>query len=427
MDYRLIPPEGWLEAAATLPASKSVAARILTVNAIAGKAPCTADGMCDDTLALVSALNNLERAGTEHVTIDIDGAGTAMRFLTALAAAIDGTDVTLTGNRRMLDRPIGQLVDALSTLGADISYMDKEGFPPLHIRGRRIKGGEVEIDATVSSQFVSALMMIAPAMERGLKITMRGDAVSMPYIFLTAHIMEQAGAETEIYGGDTVEIRPGCYKEMEYHEEADWSAAATWYSITALSGGEVTIDGLDSNSRQPDRRLAEIFHLLGVNTESAPGGGVTLSAHPDAHARLDLDMAPTPDIIPSVAVTCAMLGIPFTLSGISSLRVKECDRAEALATELRKVGVVISFPTPGVMTWDGRRLPVTELPRFATYGDHRMAMALAPVALYIPGIIIENPAVVSKSYPGFWQQLAEAGFMILDADAPLPDGEEAGN
>ncbi len=422
MDYRIIPPEGWLEATATLPSSKSVAARLLVINSLAGVKATMRPGMCDDTRAMVEALEALSAGAGE---VNIAGAGTAMRFLTAVAAATPGTDVTLTGNDRMNERPIGQLVDALRRLGTDIIYKGKEGFPPLHIRGSRLAGGEVEIDATVSSQFISALMMIAPAMERGLKITLRGEPVSMPYARLTAHIMAQAGAEADIYGGDTVEVKPGKYHAVDYYEEADWSAAAPWYSIAALSGGEVTVAKLDEDSMQPDRRLAQIFHRIGVNTEFQPDGSALLSAHPDADARIDLDMAPTPDAVPSVAVTCAMLGIPFTLSGIGSLHIKECDRAEALATELRKVGVHVSFPTPAVMTWDGVRRPVAELPRFATYGDHRMAMALAPVALYIPGIVIEHPDVVTKSYPEFWKGLAEAGFMIIDADAPVPQGEEA--
>lgn len=425
MDYRIIPPEGWLEAEATLPWSKSVAARLLVINALAGEKPAAREGMCDDTAAMTRALDAILQPAAGHVTVDIDGAGTAMRFATAVAAVTPGTDVTLTGNERMLDRPVGPLVDALRSLGADITYEGAEGFPPLHIRGRRLDGGEVAIDATVSSQFVSALMMTAPLMQRGLKITLRGEAVSMPYAHLTAHIMNQAGAETDIYGGDTVEVKPGSYHRIDYYEEADWSAAAPWYSIAALSGGEVTVKSLDGNSRQPDRRLADIFHRIGVDTEFQPDGSALLSAHPDADARIDLDMSPTPDAVPSVAVTCAMLGLPFTLSGIATLRIKECDRAEALATELRKVGVELTFPASGTMTWDGRRRPVAELPRFATYGDHRMAMAFAPVGLYIPGIVIEHPEVVSKSYPGFWQGLAEAGFLIMDADAPVPDGEEA--
>lgn len=424
MDYRILPPEGWVEAAATLPSSKSVAARLLVINALAGVTPAAHDGMCDDTRAMVSGLQALAGAGSTPVTVDIGGAGTAMRFLTAYAAATPGVDVTLTGNDRMLVRPIGPLVDALRSLGADINYIGEPGFPPLHIRGSRLHGGEAEIDATVSSQFISALMMIAPRMESGLKLTLRGEPVSMPYARLTAAIMEKAGAETDIYGGDTIDIKPGVYKAMEYFEEADWSAAAPWYSITALSGGEATISSLDGNSRQPDRRLAEIFQCIGVNTEFQPDGSALLTAHPDADARIDIDMSPTPDAVPSVAVTCAMLGIPFTLSGIDSLHIKECDRAEALGAELEKVGVRVEFPTPGIMTWDGVRRPVTQLPRFATYGDHRMAMALAPVALYMPGIVVEHPEVVSKSYPGFWQGLADAGFVVLDADAPMPQGEE---
>ncbi len=428
MDYRIFPPDGWLEATVGLPLSKSVAARRLVIAFLSGRVPVMEQDapLPDDTRVLLDALGAL--AGDAPVdTVDVAGAGTAMRFLTAAVAATPGLETRLTGNARMKQRPVGHLVDALRGLGADISYIEEEGYPPLHVKGRTLKGGEIAIDAEVSSQFTSALMMIAPLMERGLKITLLGEPVSMPYLKLTASMMEQAGAEVDIYGGDTVEIKPGKYSAAaSLADEPDWSAAAPWYGITALSGGEVTVDGLDSGSAQPDRALADIYHRLGVDTAFQPGEAV-LTAHPDAHARFELDMGGTPDSVPAVAVTCAMLGIPFTISGVATLRLKECDRIEALMTELAKVGVSITLPAEGVMAWDGRRFPITEMPRFDSHGDHRMVMALAPVALYIPGIIINDAGVVSKSYPGFLDDLAAAGFTLIDADAPLPGPEEAGD
>lgn len=427
MDYRIIPPEGWLEATVELPLSKSVAARRLVISFLTGAIPAVAGdaALPDDTRVLLDALTRL-RDARGPMKIYIDGAGTVMRFLTAAVAVTPGLDVEITGNDRMLHRPIMELAEALVELGADINYTGADGYPPLHIRGKRLSGGEIEIDGGVSSQFVSALMMIAPLMEAGLKISLRGEVVSLPYVRLTAAIMESAGAEVDIYGGDTIEIKPGGYSNISaMADETDWSAAAPWYSITALSGGEVTARGLNGNSRQPDRQLADIFHKLGVDTGFSDGAAV-LTAHPDAHARLDLDMTGTPDAVPAVVVTCAMLGIPFVISGLSTLRIKECDRVEALVTELAKVGVQINLPAEGVMAWDGRRLPILEVPRFATYGDHRMVMAFVPVALYIPGIIVENADVVSKSYPGFLNDLSEAGF-ILEPEFTVSDidAEEA--
>lgn len=422
MDYRIFPPEGWLEATVTLPLSKSMSARALVINSLAGAVP-DCDGMaeCDDTRLIAVGLSH-EASGL----INVGAAGTAMRFLTAYYAARPGAEVTLDGDERMRQRPIGPLVKALRQVGAEIEYVGQEGFPPINIKGRRLHGGCVEMDGSVSSQFASAIMIVAPLMEQGLRITLRGEIVSLPYIMMTLWMMEQAGAKGEFYGGDTVEIAPGEYSPVRFTIEGDWSAAAPWYEIEALSSGEVVISNIAADSIQGDSALAGLFHKVGVITDFDPdeADGTLLTVHPDPDARLDIDLSATPDIVPSLTVACCMLGLPFRFSGLATLALKECDRKASLVAEMRKIGVEIAEEAVGVISWDGRRHPVYELPRFATYGDHRMAMALAPVSVYIPGIVIEDVEVVSKSYPGFWDDLASAGFTLLDGDAPLDAGDD---
>lgn len=413
MAIRIYPPEDFLEARVTLPLSKSMSARALIMAALTpGASLPSGVARCDDTDSLLHALD------TPGATdIDIGAAGTAMRFLTAYYAAVpSAAPVRLDGSGRMRRRPIGVLVDALRSLGARIEYAGEEGYPPLVIHGTRLQGGEVEMDASVSSQYISALLMIAPVMERGLRINLTGDAVSTPYIRMTLAMMTRLGADASFTGPDTIEVSPGGYDPSAIPPaiEADWSAAAPWYEIEALSAGAVSITNLPVDaSVQGDRALARIYSRLGVVTVARGDEGIPeLTPDPDADARAAIDFTPCPDLAQCVAVTCAMLGTPFRFTGLSTLAIKETDRMEALRRELFKVGVVITIPAPGMMEWDGTRVPVTRLPVFDTYDDHRMAMCLAPVALYIPGIIINHPEVVSKSYPGFWDDLTAAGFII---------------
>lgn len=419
MNYRVIPPDGFVEACVSLPLSKSMSNRALIINALTpGTGPLTAVADCDDTRAIIEALAKGEGE------INIGAAGTAMRFLTACFAAMPGKKVVLDGSERMRRRPIGPLVDALRRLGAAIEYAGDEGFPPLVISGSRLSGGEIDIDASVSSQFLSALLMAAPAMERGIMLHLNGEPVSRPYILMTLKMMEKAGVESEFYG-DTITIAPQTYQNHDFVIEGDWSAAAPWYQIEAMSSGAVSVANLVDNSCQGDRVLADIYSRLGVDTDfEGEEGGTDLLANPDQDARLTLDFTAMPDLVPAVTVTCAMLGIPFRFSGLSTLRVKECDRIEALIEELAKTGVMIGTDPGDVMVWEGQRRPISELPRFGTHDDHRMAMALAPIALYIPGIVIEDAEVVTKSYPGFWDDLTAAGFMLVDGDAPIPQPEE---
>ena len=407
MDYRITPPEEILEATATLPRSKSIITRAMVMAAIASK---TYTGslaeVCDDTATLAGILSRPLQG-----TIDVGPAGTAMRFLCALCAATEGADCLLTGSERMLRRPIGPLVETLRSLGADIAYEGADGFPPLRIKGRRLTGGGT------SSQFISALMMVAPLMSAPLKISLLGDVSSRPYIAMTAEMMRRRGIDVEMdLDSVTVPDTPYRYRSPEDDDEADWSAAAFWYEIAALTAGWVTIPGLRQRSLQGDSASAELFERLGVLTEYGDEGA-ELSATPDLYSRFDAALSDMPDAVPALAVTAAMAGIPFRISGIGSLHDKECDRIEALIAELAKLGMLAETEEYGtVLSWDGRRRPISELPVYDTYGDHRMAMALAPVAVFVPGIVIRDAGVVAKSYPGFWDDLRRAGFTVEDAE-----------
>lgn len=407
MDYKIFPPEEILETSVTLPLSKSISARALVMAALGSSEPQEL-AVCDDTEAMKLAL-----ADKDSGTIDIGAAGTAMRFLTAYFAAVPGRTVTLDGCERMRQRPIGPLVDALRELGADINYAGAEGFPPLTITGRRLAGGEISMDSTVSSQFVSAVMMVAPMMERPLQLRLEGETVSGPYIKMTAAMMRSRGIEVEL-GRGSVTVSPGRYGRCDIPVEGDWSAASFWYELAAVTAGWVTLTGLDSDSIQGDSVLKDIYPRLGVLTEFGDDGA-ELSATPDIYSRLDLDLSDTPDLVQPLAVTACAIGMPFTFTGVSALRIKETDRIDALCHELLKIGCVVETEGSNTLTWEGRRIPVGELPVFDTYGDHRMAMAFAPLSVFIPGIVIRDAEVVGKSYPEFWDHLRAAGFTITEA------------
>lgn len=417
MDYRIFPPDGILEARVDLPLSKSISNRALIINALTpGSSPLQEVAACDDTDVMVAAL------GSQSDYINVGAAGTAMRFLAAYfaAGAREGT-VVLDGSERMRQRPIGPLVDALRACGAEIEYAGEEGFPPLRITGRRLAGGEISIPASVSSQYISALLMIAPCMERGLTLHLDGEIMSLPYIRMTIAMMKQRGVRADFDEREgVVAVAPGIYDaSCPLPAEADWSAATFWYEIVALTAGWITLaGGLTERSLQGDAAACRIFGRLGVSTswEDVEDGDAELSGNPDADARLDLDMRDIPDMAQAVVVTCAMLGTPFSISGLDSLRIKETDRLEALRRELLKTGISVDIHADILkgltMSWDGSRRPIAASPEFDTYKDHRMAMAFAPVSVFIPGIIVRDVEVVAKSYPGYWDALREAGFIL---------------
>lgn len=420
----MFPPEELIEEAVIkMPPSKSVANRALMLASLtpgaALPAPQDPDGVCDDVRLMRSALEQWQQAPTEAHTFNLELAGTALRFLTARFAVAEGADVTLTGNERMLLRPVGPLVDALRDCGAEIEYLGREGFPPLRVRGRGLRGGEIEADPTVSSQFVSALLMVAPAMEEGLRLRLSGEPVSLPYIVMTLAMMERRGVEAE-REPLLIVVPRGTYRAVEPEEEGDWSAASYWYELTGVASAWLTLEGLSERSLQGDARARELFGELGVVTEPSEEveGALALQPSPEVFGRLTADLSDNPDLAPALVVGACMMGVPFRLTGLANLRVKECDRLKALQTEMGRIGLRLDIDDHATLEWDGNRRPIDQLPVFETYGDHRMAMALAPAACFLPGMVICGAECVAKSYPAYWDTLRSLGFTLRETPQP---------
>ncbi len=418
MNLRIFPPEEILETTVTrLPLSKSVSARALVLAALTPGASLPDPdqlAVCDDSEVLQRAL--------QHTTgeVNINASGTALRFLTAYYAATEGADVVLTGIERLRERPVAPLVDALRSLGADIEYMAADGCAPLRIRGRRLNGGTVRLDASLSSQYASALAMVGATMRGGLRIELGGQIPSQPYLTMTLAMMQARGVDAGMEGYAVV-VPEGTYKQVECESEPDWSAASYWYSIAAVTAGWVTLPGMKYPSVQGDSILATIGERLGVVTEF-DSDGAQLSASPEVYSRLDIDMSDYPDLVPALAVTAALVGIPFVLTGVANLRLKESDRIEAVQRNLRQLGIITQAGAD-VLSWEGERMPIAELPVIDPVGDHRIAMAFAAVAVYLPGMVINDCEVVEKSYPGFFDDLRDAGFTFADPSDPLPEPE----
>ena len=419
MDYRIFPPDEIVETTVALPPAKSIAARELIIDYLSGEALTLPDGEpCDDIRRLAEILSTPLEG-----TIDVGASGTAMRFLTALCAATEGVTVRLTGDDSLRARPVGPLVEALRSLGAEITCATREGFPPLDIRGRRLRGGELRLDVGVSSQYASALMLVAPTMEKPLTIRLEGRSELSPYIAMTAAVMGRRGIEVDC-DALAVEVATGRYSAGASEPERDWSAATFWYEIASLTAGWVTLPGLRADSLQGDRGVADLFARMGVVTEFT-SEGAELSADPDLYGHIDVDLSAMPDAVPAVAVTACMAGIPFMLRGVESLRHKESDRLAALRDELAKLGFVLTIENyDSELRWDGSRRPIHALPDFGSHGDHRIAMALAPVAVFVPGIVVRHAETASKSYPSYWHDLAAAGFRLADPSDPLPDPQQ---
>ena len=407
MNYTIKSPDS-LKASVKLPASKSICNRALILNALS-YSPYEIRNLsdCDDTEVMVKALNSNDR------DFDIKAAGTAMRFLTAFLSKVVG-EWTITGTERMKNRPIKILVDALNALGARVEYMEKEGYPPLRIFGSALQGGEISLAGGVSSQYISALLMIAPLMENGLTLHLEGVVISKPYINLTLQLMEQYGVKAE-WNGQTIKVRPQDYHPIPFTVESDWSAASYWYYMMALStNAEIELLGLFKNSLQGDAAGAKLFAQLGVGT-TYTDRGVVLKHNGNRTKKLNYNFVNEPDLAQTFVVTCVLLNIPFRFTGLQSLKIKETDRIEALKTELRKLGYLLADRGDSILEWNGERCEPQAHPVIATYEDHRMAMAFAPAALVLPeGIEIADPQVVSKSYPHYWGDLRTAGFIIID-------------
>ena len=436
MQYKILSP-GSVNSSIVLPSSKSISNRALAIGALAGSiASITNLSDCDDTEVMQRWLT--ERPST----VDVGAAGTSMRFSTALLAVGQGEHV-LTGSERMKNRPIKILVDALRRLGADISYVEKEGYPPLRIVGKGgLSYGSVSLPGNVSSQYISALMMIGPYLKDGLILTLTDKVISRPYIEMTMSLMRQFGAKVywdcssdESNGtvdeslesnsaddksteSNVIIVEPGRYAVKSFNVESDWSAASYWYEMVALSSegdARVLLPGLYEDSLQGDSKGREVFSLLGVKTEYTKDG-VLLSKKTREVDTLEYDFVKMPDLAQTFVVTCCMLGVPFHFTGLESLKIKETDRIVALKNEMAKLGFDLEDRNDSELLWDGRRRALTaeeyDSVAIDTYEDHRMAMAFAPVALVNGSIRINNPHVVSKSYPRYWDNLLAAGFQF---------------
>ncbi len=391
-------PQGTLR----LPASKSISNRLLILEFLFCQ-KLSAEGYAEagDTRVLQNALKALEE-GKER--IDLADAGTAMRFFTALAATVPG-ERELIGTDRMYQRPIAPLVEALRDIGAKVEYRGKEGFPPLRVKGSSLKGGRVELRSDVSSQFLSALALIAPVTEEGIELLPQGDPVSTPYFRTSIALLNELGVPVE-ENGISVKILPYDMPPCTYKVEGDHSAAAFWYELLALQGkGALFLEGIRKDSPQGDRDAPVFYRGLGVQErwqeeacwiEAVPG--------PFQDPPYEADMRHYPDLVPALAVTLAGRGCPGILQGVASLRNKESDRLEALRRELLKIGVEL-HTDEDKLGIDPKGLDLKVRPRFDAHGDHRIAMALAPLISLLPGLSIRDPEVVKKSYPGFWEDL----------------------
>ena len=434
MRYTVSAPAS-LHAAIQLPASKSISNRALILHSLAhGNILPRNLSDCDDTIVMTRALDG----NPGH--IDILAAGTAMRFLTAYLSVTPGTRI-ITGTQRMQQRPIRILVDALRELGARIEYVGNEGFPPLRITGTELTGSEISLAGNVSSQYISALLMIGTVLPKGLRLHLTGDIISRPYINLTLQLMRDFGAQADWVSEDCITVSPGGYTDTPFTVESDWSAASYWYQMMAIEGiknekikggdrssakesedstkeeahtAEIELLGLFAHSYQGDSRGAEVFTRLGVHTEYTDRG-VKLTRKGTPATRLDEDMVDIPDLAQTFVVTCCLMDIPFRFTGLQSLKIKETDRIEALKTELRKLGYLLTDSNDSILEWNGERCEPEADPIIATYEDHRMAMAFAPAALVLPkGLKVADPEVVTKSYPAYWEDLRKAGFALIE-------------
>ncbi|MEX0998193.1 MAG: 3-phosphoshikimate 1-carboxyvinyltransferase [Flavobacteriaceae bacterium] len=411
MDIHLSLPKAIPHKEIQICGSKSESNRLLILQKLFPEIEISNCSDAQDTQLLKKALTSNDQ------TIDIHHAGTAMRFLTAYFATQEGREVILTGSQRMKERPISILVDALLNLGAEITYTENEGFPPIKITGQKISKNKVTINSNVSSQYISGLLLIAPILKNGLNITLEGHKTSFPYLKMTLDLLEELGVQY-VMEENTIYVKP--LKKLDgsksFTVESDWSSASYFYSIVALSpkGTSLSLSTFYKESKQGDSALSEIYKNFGVETKWLENG-ITLTKIEEVKPNnLVLDLKDTPDIAQTIAVTCFGLGISCKLLGLHTLKIKETDRLEALKNELQKLGAYCKTTIDSFTLLES---PSKQLGNSAnkitisTYNDHRMAMAFAPLAILFP-IAVENESVVEKSYPSFWKDLQTLGFQI---------------
>lgn len=400
--------------------SKSETNRLLLLQALYPEIEIENISNSDDSDVMIKILKDfsslLEVPPLEATRLDVHHAGTAMRFLTAFFAIQEGKEIVLTGSSRMKERPIQILVDALNQLGAEITYEENEGFPPIRIKGKKIINNKVALPANVSSQYISALLLIAPKLENGLELTLEGKITSLPYIQMTLALLNEIGVKTK-FENDVIAIEP--LKEILVKNitvESDWSSASYWYSFIALSeiGAEMTLASYKQNSLQGDSVLVSIYEKFGVETVFNKDNSIRIIKNATHLLEpFTYDLSNAPDIAQTIAVTCFGLGISCDLKGLHTLKIKETDRLEALKIELSKLGAEICVTDNSLHLKEA--IKINENICISTYQDHRMAMAFAPLALRT-SLIIEDAEVVSKSYPLFWEDIKKVGIEILEAN-----------
>lgn len=404
MNLSLLHPTAVLQGHVNITGSKSESNRLLILQNLFPEIEVTNLSNADDVKAMVAALSHQEQIK------DIHHAGTTMRFLTAYYATKEGEKVTLTGSSRMQQRPIGILVDALRQLGASISYTKKEGYPPLYIEGKKITTSKVRLPASVSSQYISALLLIAPRLEKGLEILLEGRITSLPYIKMTLALLEKLGVSVDL-NDQSIKVEPlkQAINRQALVVESDWSSASYYYSMVALAKeAKVRLSSYRKESLQGDAVLVELYRELGVDTTHTKDGieleKIKGFTPPD---KVAFDLVNCPDLAQTVAVTCAGLGVGCDLMGLHTLKIKETDRLLALKNELTKLGAQLDVTEDSLYLEKNGLLLANQ--SIATYQDHRMALAFAPIALRVP-IAIEEADVVSKSYPDFWKDLEALDF-----------------
>jgi len=387
--------------------SKSESNRLLLLKALYPEFKLENVSNSDDSNLMTNALSS------KSEIIDIHHAGTAMRFLTAYFSIQEGRETILTGSKRMKERPIKILVEALQELGAQISYKENEGYPPIKITGKKLTKHKVSLKANVSSQYISALLLIASKLENGLELTLEGEITSIPYINMTLSLLDEIGVESS-FMGNIIRVKPNTttLKPKTFTVESDWSSASYYFSIAALSevGTEINLSSYKENSLQGDSALVSIYKHFGVSA-SFSENKLTLKKEKSNLEPLSLDLKNAPDIAQTIAVTCFALGISCDLIGLHTLKIKETDRLVALKIELEKLGGSVEITDKSLHLSASKR--INPMVSIATYNDHRMAMAFSPLALKT-SIIIEDAMVVSKSYPTFWEDLKSIGFKITE-------------
>lgn len=410
MKYLVSKPDKTLKGSIVLPGSKSVANRALIIHALS-YSPYPIENLSDsDDVRVMNEVIN-----SNSNVFDIGHAGTAMRFLTAFLAQIVG-EWTITGSDRMKQRPIGILVDALNKLGARIEYLENEGFPPLKIYGSHLKGCVLELDGSVSSQYISALLMIAPTLEGGLTLRLKNKITSRPYIEMTLKLMEQFGVQS-VWKGNEIRIAEQVYRARPFSVEADWSGASYWYQMAVMADElDLELIGLTTESLQGDAQIAKWFEQLGIDTIPTEKGSRLVKNGKPLPRNLNLNFIENPDVAQTFAVLCVMKQIPFHFTGLETLKIKETNRIAALQDELAKFGAQITEPAHGELSWDGSfTLEKQAVPEIETYHDHRMALAFAPACQVYGTVAILDPMVITKSYPGFWEDLKKVGFEVKES------------